>query len=62
MQIQVFIGNAGDSKTSKLREIQDRLEWMNADEFAVMAQLLADHPSNRNDRPIRTFSLEGVTQ
>ncbi|GAB5341213.1 hypothetical protein PFUM301597_57000 [Pseudomonas fluorescens] len=62
MQIQVFIGNAGDSKTSKLQEIQDRLEWMNADEFAVMAQLLADHPSTRNDRPIRTFSLEGVTQ
>lgn len=30
MQIQVFIGNAGDSKTSKLPEIQDRLEWMSS--------------------------------
>lgn len=25
MQVQVFIGNAGDGKTSKLQEIQDRL-------------------------------------
>ena len=25
MQVQVFIGNAGDGKTSKLLEIQDRL-------------------------------------
>lgn len=24
MQVQVFIGNAGDSQTSKLQEIQDR--------------------------------------
>lgn len=62
MQIQVFMGNADDGNTSKLQEIQDRLEWMNADEFAVMAQLLAGHPSTRNDRTIRTFSLEGVTQ
>jgi hypothetical protein len=28
MQIQVFIGNAGDGQTSKLQEIQDRLEHM----------------------------------
>lgn len=62
MQIQIFMGNAGESKTSKLQEIHDRLEWMNADEFAVVAQLLADHPSTRNDRTIRTFSLEGATQ
>jgi hypothetical protein len=25
MQVQVFIGNAGDGKTSKLQEIQDQL-------------------------------------
>jgi hypothetical protein len=25
MQVQVFIGNAGDGQTSKLQEIQDRL-------------------------------------
>lgn len=25
MQIQVFMGNAGDGKTSKLQEVQDRL-------------------------------------
>jgi hypothetical protein len=28
MQIQVFKGNSGDGKTSKLQEIQDRLECM----------------------------------
>lgn len=62
MQIQVFMGNAGDSKTSKLQEIQNRMEWMNVDEFAVVAQLSADHPSTRNDRTVRTFSLDGATQ
>lgn len=62
MQIQVFMGNAGDSKTSRLQEIQNRMEWMNVDEFAVVAQLLADHPSTRNDRTVRTFSLDGATQ
>ena len=25
MQVQVFLGNAGDGKTSKLQEVQDRL-------------------------------------
>lgn len=35
---------------------------INADEFAVVAQLLADHPSTRNDTAVRTFSLEGATQ
>jgi len=28
MQIQVFMGNASDGKTSKLQAVQDRLEWM----------------------------------
>jgi hypothetical protein len=56
------MGNAGDSKTNKRQEIQDRMEWMNVDEFAVVAQLVADHPSTRNDRTIRTFSLDGATQ
>lgn len=27
MQIQVFMGNAGDGKTSKLHAVQDRLEF-----------------------------------
>lgn len=27
MQIQVFMGNAGDGKTSKLQSVQDRLEF-----------------------------------
>lgn len=27
MQIQVFMGNTGDSKTSKLQSVQDRLEF-----------------------------------
>lgn len=27
MQIQVFMGNAGDGKTSKLQAVQDRLEF-----------------------------------
>lgn len=27
MQIQVFMGNAGDSKTSKLQSVQDRMEF-----------------------------------
>jgi len=27
MQIQVFMGNAGDGKTSKLQGVQDRLEF-----------------------------------
>lgn len=27
MQIQVFIGNAGDGKTSKLQAVQDRLDF-----------------------------------
>jgi hypothetical protein len=27
-----------------------------------VAQLLADHPSTRNDTAVRTFSLEGATQ
>ncbi|MCP2140721.1 UNVERIFIED_ORG: hypothetical protein J2Y94_002046 [Pseudomonas poae] len=27
MQIQVFLGNAGDGKTNKLQSVQDRLEF-----------------------------------
>ena len=27
MQIQVFMGNAGDGKTSKLQSVQDRIEF-----------------------------------
>lgn len=27
MQIQVFMGNAGDGKTSKLQSVQDRLDF-----------------------------------
>jgi hypothetical protein len=37
MQIQVFMGNAGDGKTSKLQEIQDRLEWMGKSHPVIQA-------------------------
>jgi hypothetical protein len=28
MQVQVFMGSAGDGKTSKLQEVQDRLDTL----------------------------------
>lgn len=37
MQIQVFMGNAGDGKTSKLQEIQDRLEGMGESQTVIQA-------------------------
>jgi len=37
MQIQVFVGNAGDGKTSKLQEIQDLLEYMGESHSIIQA-------------------------
>ncbi|MDP9713025.1 UNVERIFIED_ORG: hypothetical protein J2X80_005139 [Pseudomonas fluorescens] len=37
MQIQVFMGSAGDGKTSKLQEIQNRLEWTGESQPVIQA-------------------------
>ena len=37
MQIQVFMGSAGDGKTSKLQEIQNRLEWTRESQPVIQA-------------------------
>ena len=37
MQIQVFMGRAGDGKTSKLQEVQDRLEGTGESETVIQA-------------------------
>lgn len=38
MQIQVFMGNAGDGKTSKLQSVQDRLEFTGESAPIIQAQ------------------------
>ncbi|WJV21676.1 MULTISPECIES: hypothetical protein [Pseudomonas] len=42
MQIQVFLGNAGDGKTSKLQEVQSRLEWMGESHPIIQAGAYAE--------------------
>lgn len=37
MQIQVFMGNAGDGKTSKLQGVQDRLDFTGASAPIIQA-------------------------
>ena len=37
MQIQVFMGNAGDGKTSKLQAVQDRLDFTGESEPIIQA-------------------------
>ena len=38
MQIQVFMGSAGDGKTSKLQSVQDRLEFTGESAPIIQAQ------------------------
>ena len=37
MQIQVFMGDAGDGKTSKLQSVQDRLEFTGESALIIQA-------------------------
>ncbi len=40
MQIQVFMGSAGDGKTSKLQSVQDRLEFTGESAPIIQARLM----------------------
>lgn len=72
MAIQIVGTALFDYQVRKTDDARIRLECLigfakelgdiNADEFAVVAQLLAGHPSARNDTDVRTFSREGATQ
>lgn len=42
MQIQVFMGNAGDGKTSKLQAVQDRLEFTGESAPVIQAGAYAE--------------------